>query len=489
LERVYDLRSSLQVAAVNLSLGGGAYTSRAACDDANQDRRDIIDNLSAAKIAVVAGSGNGALVSLPGGGSTFQAGIAAPACISGVISVGATTNLDALRPTSQSASFLTLLAPGSSVNSSVTGGGFGTKSGTSMAAPHVAGAFAVLRALEPARSVAEIRDTLITTGRPVTDTRLNPSVTTARIQLDAAVEARQGKPLRPSNLQVGNATGTTIQVSWTDNSRSETEFRVTATPDGNPIELFPKRATVNAGTTSVTVSDLHPGTRYTLTVRACNAAGKCSPDSDSVSQTTVNTLPCTPRNFRAGTVTMTSITVEWDLCPSSNPLTGFRVRTDASGSGGQITRTYGPNARGDTFNGLDAGTRYYFYVRACNDDGCSPESPMLSVLTPAPPPPAAPSNLRYCGGQQLCPANGVNLVWNDNSGNETGFVFEWDRALVGSQPFTGNQNSIDLPANTEGHSLPASSFSSGGLYYFRVKACNAGGCSTYSNRVGPYTAP
>jgi subtilisin family serine protease len=486
MERVYDLRTTFQIAAVNLSLGGQArYTSQAECDDDNQDSRDIIDNLRAANIATVVASGNGALA-----GTQFTLGIARPACISGVISVGATTNLDAIRASSQTASFLTLLAPGNLINSSVTGGGFGTKSGTSMAAPHVAGAFAVLRALEPGRSVTEIRDTLITTGKPITDSRLSPAVTTARIQLDGAVEARQGKPLRPTNVQVTNVTGTSMQVGWTDNSRSEAQFRVTATPDGNSIDLFPKRATVNAGVTSTPVSGLHPATRYTVTVRACNASGKCSPDSDPVVLTTVNTLPCTPLNFRAGTVTMTSIAVQWDLCPSSNPLTEFRVRTNASGSGSQITRTYGPGVRGDTFSGLSSGTRYYFYVRACNNDGCSPESSMLSVLTPAPPPPAAPSNLHLCGGQELCLADHVTLIWDDNSGNETNFVFEWDRAQVGTQPFTGAENRVTLEgANIEGYSISNSDLSSGGQYYFRVKACNAGGCSTYSNRVGPYTAP
>jgi subtilisin family serine protease len=493
MERVYDLRTAFPIAAVNLSLSDGfRYTSRADCDDANQDFRDVIVNLRGAKIATVAGAGNSAL----DGAGQFRPGIAAPACISEAIAVGATTNTDAVAGFSQTGTLLTLLAPGVNLVSSLPGGAFtngsagsfnAPRSGTSYATPHVAGAFAVLRSLEPGRAVAEIRDTLIATGKPITDTRPSPAVTTARIQLDAAVEARQKRPLRPSNLQVGLRLGTSIALDWTDNSRGEAEFRVTATPNGNPL-LAPGRATVNAGVTSATVAGLHPATTYTLTVRACDAAGRCSPESEPATATTVDTLPCTPRNLRAGTVTMTSIAVQWDLCPSNNPLTEFRVRTDATATGGPVTRTYGPSVHGDTFGGLSAGTRYSFWVRACNADGCSAESSMLSVLTPAPPPPAAPSNLHLCGGMELCQAGHVTLIWDDNATNEDRFEFEWSRAQAGTPPNDGAWSRVMLAANDEGHALPSSSFVGGALYFFRVRACNAGGCSTYSNRVD-YTAP
>jgi len=40
-------------------------------------------------------------------------------------------------------------APGSAILSTVTGGGYGTKSGTSMASPHVAGVLALLKSTHP----------------------------------------------------------------------------------------------------------------------------------------------------------------------------------------------------------------------------------------------------------------------------------------------------------------------------------------------------
>ena len=167
-EHVLSLRNTFRIAAVNMSLGGGFYTSRQTCDEDFPDHKDIIDNLRSFQIATVASAGNAAQVTLPGGATTFRAGVGAPACISSAVSVGATTNADAVVGFSQSASFLDLLAPGNGITSSVTGGGFGVKFGTSMAAPHVTGAFAVLRALNPALGVPDILNTL-TCHRPAGD--------------------------------------------------------------------------------------------------------------------------------------------------------------------------------------------------------------------------------------------------------------------------------------------------------------------------------
>jgi subtilisin family serine protease len=58
-------------------------------------------------------------------------------------------------------------APGDSVLSAAPGGGFVELSGTSMSAPHVAGAAAVLRQRHPTWTPAQIKSALILTGDPV----------------------------------------------------------------------------------------------------------------------------------------------------------------------------------------------------------------------------------------------------------------------------------------------------------------------------------
>src|SRR4029077_8341052 len=72
---------------------------------------------------------------------------------------------------SNSVSFLSLLAPGSAITSSMPGGGFGTASGTSMATPHVTGTWALLKSAKPTATVSELLADLQNGGLPITDPR------------------------------------------------------------------------------------------------------------------------------------------------------------------------------------------------------------------------------------------------------------------------------------------------------------------------------
>ena len=178
LERVYSLRNAYQIAAVNMSLGGGEYFSP--CD--SDARKAIIDNLRSVGIATVISSGNNGYTDATG----------APGCISTAVTVGATTKSDVVATYSNSASFVDVLAPGSSINSSIPGGGFASWNGTSMAAPHVAGAFAVIRTAYPDLTVDQIEDALKQTGVAVSDSPRAGSplaITKPRIRVKETIDA------------------------------------------------------------------------------------------------------------------------------------------------------------------------------------------------------------------------------------------------------------------------------------------------------------
>ncbi len=185
LERVRALSSTMTIASVNMSLGGGQFT--ASCDVQQASRKAAIDNLRSVGVATVISSGN----------SSYTDSMSAPACISSAISVGSTddgssgTVSDQVSGFSNSVAFLSLLAPGRWINSSVASGTSTTTyqnySGTSMSSPHVAGAFAILKQRRPDASVSQILNALVSTGQPITDSRNN--ITKPRIRIDAALNS------------------------------------------------------------------------------------------------------------------------------------------------------------------------------------------------------------------------------------------------------------------------------------------------------------
>jgi subtilisin len=184
LERVYALRNTHAIAAVNMSFGGGGATSQ--CD--SDPRKAAIDNLRSVGIATVIAAGN----------NGFTDALSAPACVSSAISVGSTddgslgTVADAVSGFSNSASFLSLLAPGRWINSSVPGGAFANFQGTSMAAPHVAGAWALVKQAKPSATVSELLALLSLTGVSVPDPR--SGLVKPRIRAIEALQALTSGP-------------------------------------------------------------------------------------------------------------------------------------------------------------------------------------------------------------------------------------------------------------------------------------------------------
>jgi subtilisin family serine protease len=158
LEYAYTVAGPLNLAAVNMSIGGSNFT--APCDD--QPYKPAIDNLRSIGVASVVAAGN------QGSGNA----ISSPACVSSAVSVGAVDSDNAVAYFSNVATFLSLFAPGDSIVSSVPGGTFEALSGTSMAAPHVAGAWAIAHQAAPGANVGVLLNAFRATGLPITDDRI-----------------------------------------------------------------------------------------------------------------------------------------------------------------------------------------------------------------------------------------------------------------------------------------------------------------------------
>lgn len=241
LEHVYALREQHQIAAINLSLGGGEFTSVAACDQEPDllPGKAIADTLRSVGIATIAAGGN----------AGADNALAAPACLSNVISVGSTGTNDSVSSFSNKAPFLDLLAPGEAINSSVPGNAFQGISGTSQATPHVAGAWAVLRSVAPTQTVQvdQVLSLLQTSGIPIAERGTNGEISvTPRIQLDSAIEqldTRFANDDVPTELSAQQTGDNTLEFRWQDNSAQETGYQLeqrqygTTKTDWTPVQV------------------------------------------------------------------------------------------------------------------------------------------------------------------------------------------------------------------------------------------------------------
>lgn len=217
LEWVYSMRKSRNIAAVNMSIGGATFSDQSSCDDATPPLKAMIDDLRAVDIAVVIAAGNNGVTN----------GLSYPACISSAVSVGSTTKQGTIATYSNSATFLDLLAPGSDIVSSTWFNMFATKSGTSMATPHLTGSWAVLKQHYPDASVTQLLRALKQTGQVVVDTRNGVSTPQIRIadadtqlsnvSLSVAVEGKGSVSGRgivcPSDCTEMFAMGTTVTLT------------------------------------------------------------------------------------------------------------------------------------------------------------------------------------------------------------------------------------------------------------------------------------
>jgi uncharacterized repeat protein (TIGR01451 family) len=188
-------QSVYNIVAVNLSLGDG--TSNSAQCPGSPFAAAFSATLNAGIQPVVAAGNNG-----------VKTGLGNPACVPGVVSVGAVYDAsygtmtwgapgvsggqctdasaaDHVTCFSQSASYLSILAPGTFVSAPTSSF---QQSGTSQATPHVSGSIAVLRARYAGETFAELLRRLQVSG--VTDTDTANGRATPRVNLQAAVNQR-----------------------------------------------------------------------------------------------------------------------------------------------------------------------------------------------------------------------------------------------------------------------------------------------------------
>lgn len=245
LEYVYQYATShpdKHIAAVNMSIGGGEAYGVCDLEPDEQGIRNAADLLRSVGIATVIAAGNESLT----GGTSY------PACLSTAISVSATTRADVFSWFSDIAPWVDLAAPGSGIMSSVPGG-YARLDGTSMAAPHVAGAWADIRSRFPNASFRAVREALRSSGITVRDAW--SGIATRRIKvLDAgAWLGGTSTTLARSSPSVrsGATTSFTVRVTRLHPNGSDPTGRVVLRVGGVKVASVPIDPGMGSGDTAV----------------------------------------------------------------------------------------------------------------------------------------------------------------------------------------------------------------------------------------------
>lgn len=271
----------------------------------------------------------------------------------------------------------------------------------------------------------------------------------------STITVEQVAPGAPSSLTAA-VSGSSIHLSWSP---------VAGTTD---YEVFRGISSGGEGTTPIATptgtsyaDSPGPGTFYYV-VEACGGAG-CSGNSPEASATLP---PAAPTGLTA-TPGTNQVTLSWNAVTGATA--GYDVfrGTTAGGEGGTAIAT-GITATTYVDNSATAGSTYYYKVEACNN-ACSAQSNEASA-TPTLAAPAAPTALTATPG-----VNQVTLTWIGSSGASSYQVFRGTTA--------GGEGGTAIATNITTLSYVDNSATAGPTYYYKVEACNSGGCSAQGNEA------
>jgi len=248
-------------------------------------------------------TGKGAVVVVAAGNENDDASLYSPASCANVITVGATDYAGARAPYSNYGARVDVMAPGGDTSKDLNNDGYVDgvlslgfdeqtqqfnykfENGTSMAAPHVAGVVALMKALNPSLETAQVLQILKSTARPLNATQCNrPSGSecgAGLIDANAALAAVQGGTTASFSLstantilsaQPGGSVNVPITISRSGGFADAVNLSLQGAPAGVSGSFNPPSTTLNDSILTLNVASSVPNGTYALTVRGTSSS-------------------------------------------------------------------------------------------------------------------------------------------------------------------------------------------------------------------------
>jgi hypothetical protein len=278
-------------------------------------------------------------------------------------------------------------------------------------------------------------------------------------------------PDAPTGLTAALEAGPQVSLAWTDVA-TETGYVVQRSINGG---AFSDLATLGADAVSYIDLKVSAGTSYAYQVAAFNGSGR-SAYSNTASASVFTPAP--PSNM---TATLKGAQIDLAWTDNATDEIGFLVeRSDNGGAFVQIAVLAVPDTIAYVDTSVMAANTYVYRVAAYNLVGASAYAASNSVLVPGLAP-NAPDQL----AATYEPLARINLAWQDNSLDETGFVIERSTDGINFSVLTNLGPSAGVGAIVYDDLAVF-----GGLTYtYRVAAFSGSGPSGYSNLASATVPP
>ncbi len=237
----------------------------------------------------------------------------------------------------------------------------------------------------------------------------------------------------PGVYTVADATAPSVPTGLTSPTKGLTNINLawTASTDNVAVTGYKvyRNGTQVGTSASTTYNDtgLTPGTAYSYTISAYDAAGNNSAQSTALSVTTTpdTSAPSVPTAITSPSKTMTSINLAWTASTDNVAVTGYKVFRNAVQVGTSATATY-------VDSGLTPGATYSYTVSAYDfANNNSAQSIAASIATlPDTVAPSTPTGLAIPSKTK----NSANLSWTASTDNVavTGYKIYRNAVQVGT---------------------------------------------------------